>query len=450
MDIQTQPTGFPAPRARFTPSSGSSPFVRLGMLSTALLVGFLVGCPQSEDQSDKRRVTEAAAELERLRALPYAGGVRGSENDDRSGVIHFEPERCSPGYNLFAIQYQSRAELIDLEGNVINSWSGEPGGEWLHSNLLDNGNLIVVGADPRRAKREGPGPADDERFIMQLDWNNNVVWKRQIPAHHEADTIPNSNLLLTLTLRRRVVPSVDPVIPIRDDMIALLDSSGELVKQVSIIDVLQSPTSDVELHIGKSQMYGGGRWIDPIHANAAEWVPPGPREGTHPIFERGNVLTCMRHQNLIAVINFYRQELIWSWGHKILSGPHDAQFLDNGHILVFDNGINPQRQWSRVVEMDPLTDQIVWEYRAPEPTELFTVGKGAAQRLPNGNTLIESSDQAWAFEVTREGDIVWEFLCPHRNPNGERATIVRMKRYEPDFIERLLDANADPQPADTP
>jgi hypothetical protein len=58
-----------------------------------------------------------------------------------------------------------------------------------------------------------------------------------------------------------------------------------------------------------------------------------------------------------------------------------------------------------------------------------------AEVLPNGNTLITESDNGRAFEVTREGEIVWEFLSPHRaGEDGEFvATLPEVIRLPKDF-----------------
>ena len=101
-----------------------------------------------------------------------------------------------------------------------------------------------------------------------------------------------------------------------------------------------------------------------------------------------------------------------------------------------------------MLEVDPLSDKIVWRYRAPNPRDFFTISKGANQRLPNGNTLITNSDQGQVFEVTPAGETIWEFWCPHKNDQGQRATIVRMKRYESAFVQRLMERSA--QPATSP
>ena len=98
-------------------------------------------------------------------------------------------------------------------------------------------------------------------------------------------------------------------------------------------------------------------------------------------------------------------------------------------------------------ELDPLTRKIVWEYKAPKPTDFYTPGRGSSQRLPNDNTLITNSRSGQVFEVTREGEIVWEFLSPHFSDEGHRAAIVRMKRYERSYIDRILQSQ---QPTSAP
>jgi hypothetical protein len=58
------------------------------------------------------------------------------------------------------------------------------------------------------------------------------------------------------------------------------------------------------------------------------------------------------------------------------------------------------------------------------------MSKGSNQRLPNGNTLIADSDAGVIFEVTPEGQTVWEYRNPHVDARGRRAAIVRATRYE--------------------
>ena len=61
------------------------------------------------------------------------------------------------------------------------------------------------------------------------------------------------------------------------------------------------------------------------------------------------------------------------------------------------------------------------------------------QRLPNGNTLIAESDRGRAFEVTAEGEIVWQWLNPARDEEGRLATLVRMKRLPVELVAPLIE-----------
>ena len=80
--------------------------------------------------------------------------------------------------------------------------------------------------------------------------------------------------------------------------------------------------------------------------------------------------------------------------------------------------------------MDPRTDEIVWEYRSPDPPTFYSKTRGSNQRLANGNTQIADSDSGRVLEVTPDGDVVWEFLNPNLTPDREPSVIVRMRRFE--------------------
>ncbi|MDT5000382.1 MAG: hypothetical protein QOK12_2487, partial [Mycobacterium sp.] len=99
---------------------------------------------------------------------------------------------------------------------------------------------------------------------------------------------------------------------------------------------------------------------------------------------------------------------------------------------------------SRVLEIDPSTEQIVWQYTAEDsgrpPWTFFSSFVSNAQRLPNGNTLITEGMHGRIFQITPSGRVVWEYLTPYEDyavagepevkvPTVEgvdRATLTRM------------------------
>src|SRR5262245_35868658 len=64
------------------------------------------------------------------------------------------------------------------------------------------------------------------------------------------------------------------------------------------------------------------------------------------------------------------------------------------------------------MEVNPATNEIVWKYQDQPAWNFFSPRMGYAQRLPNGNTLITESSFGRFFEVTKEGEIVWEYVNP--------------------------------------
>jgi hypothetical protein len=115
--------------------------------------------------------------------------------------------------------------------------------------------------------------------------------------------------------------------------------------------------------------------------------------------------------------------------------PHNATLLENGNLLIFDNRRGDD--YSRLVELDPLSREIVWEYRAPNPEDFYSRSRGSAQRLPNGNTLVSQSDEARVFEITPEGRIVWEWRTPDLDSKGRPATFVRAIRHDAAAVDAL-------------
>jgi hypothetical protein len=103
-----------------------------------------------------------------------------------------------------------------------------------------------------------------------------------------------------------------------------------------------------------------------------------------------------------------------------------------------------------VIELDPLTNRIEWEYRGSPPESFFSPAISGAQRLANGNTLVCEGGPGHdafgsvgrLFEITREGEIVWEFRTPYRGfiHGREAHNIYQAFRYTPEYAAPLVGA----------
>src|SRR5262249_36791353 len=146
-----------------------------------------------------------------------------------------------------------------------------------------------------------------------------------------------------------------------------------------------------------------------------------------PQFKEGQVLISVRGMDCIAVLDVEKGKVVWAargpWKRQ-----HDAQFLDNGHILLFDNRGLPKG--SRVLEYDPQTQAFPWSYTGANPARFFTAERGMSQRLPNGNTLIVISEKGEMLEVTPEKEAVWSCIIPD-------GYITNGRRYRPEELHFL-------------
>lgn len=386
-----------------------------------------------------------AQDIDALRALPYAGF---SENtDDQSGLVHADAGKSAPGYSLYSVHMQSAAELIDEGGRLIHRWV-MPGRSrnWDHVTLLPDGDLLVVGADlPDKAVK---GIVDELRYVARLSWDGAIRWRQNVTAHHDVQITPDGKVAV-LTLRRRSLPDLLPQFDTRDDEVTLLEAAdGRVLSSTSILDILRARPGSFRFERVAPERFGGQVWVDLLHTNSIDFMLPPATGSNGPLYAEGNLLLCFRHQNRVAIVNPTSGQLIWTWGEGELLGPHDASVLPDGNILIYDNGLG--RGWSRVIELDPRRPAIVWEYKAPQPADFYSKSKGSNQRLANGNTLIADSDNGRAFEVTRAGEIVWDYYVPHRNEKGQRAAIVRCYRYERAMIDAILKRFPTAAPASRP
>ena len=219
---------------------------------------------------------------------------------------------------------------------------------------------------------------------------------------------------------------------ILDNALSILSKDGTIKKEIPFSDLISENTKLLDAakdnkNILQPYLYGKDA-LNIFHTNTVEVIDREIVRDGDKIFSRGNVLFCMRNVNTIGVLDVEKEKIIWSWGIEELDCPHSPTLLGNGNILIFDNGTF--RGYSRVIEIDPYTGQIMWEYKGDPPDSFYSYIMGSVQRLPNGNTLICNSVSGQVCELTREGDIAWEVWNTDIDPKtgGKRASIYRFIR----------------------
>jgi hypothetical protein len=151
-------------------------------------------------------------------------------------------------------------------------------------------------------------------------------------------------------------------------------------------------------------------------------------------------MVSFRNISTVGIVDKHSGAFVWKLGHETLAQQHDPTMLPNGHVLIFDNGVQRPDQvmpFSRVIEVDPRTNEIVWEYRDAPLYNFFSPYISGARRLANGNTLITEGNFGRMFQVTPDGQVVWEYVNPYfdAGPDGVPVNAVfRATHYLPGEI----------------
>jgi hypothetical protein len=172
--------------------------------------------------------------------------------------------------------------------------------------------------------------------------------------------------------------------------------------------------------------------------------------------------------NIMAIVSKATGEIVWRVGPDYTAseelqklgqivGQHHSHMIPKGlegegNILVFDNGgwagygtpnpgsptgtRNALRDHSRVLEFDPVTLKVEWQYTAAEAghvvpldaSQFYSSFVSSVQRLPNGNTLITEGSNGRMIEITREHETVWEYISPYYGKKRNQNMVYRSYR----------------------
>jgi hypothetical protein len=403
------------------------------LISFILLFGIIIGINifhynkkdvSKEDDTGVLEPMDIKTDLEKLKSLPYLGFVVDDPAPEKKGVVSHDNNLSFSGINIYNSNKLPGAYLIDMDGHILHSWNPKKSHwRWHFVRLLENGDLIVVIKD---------------NMLMKISWLSRIKWTIKWRFHHEV-LVSESGDVYSLTRNTDWISHKGMDLPILNDYLIILNRNGELKKRISFYKMLCEIIPPEKLNKIADEVRNDNRLrkdaekpiyfindsiFDLFHINTLEII----KKSSNKTWKKGNILFCSKRLNVIGIIDPDEEKLLWSYGKDVLIFPHYPTILDNGNILIFDNGNEEKRKYSRIIELNPQTEKIIWEYKGTPTDSFFSKWGGANQELPNGNILITDSAHGYVFEITRQGKVVWEFYNPHRAKEGGRATIYRMLR----------------------
>lgn len=370
------------------------------------------------------RASESFLARKALSESPLKTDLWYRTRDSSRGITVYDRTAAFLGYTLFTSGDGPYARLIDMDGQVVHEWR-KPFSEIWNRNaavrrpqpdsmiymnkahVFPNGDLLAI--------YTGASDTPWGYGLVKLDRNSNVVWSYLQRAHHDLDVSPDGRIfVLTHEVTSEAIEGVPGLgRPRLDDFLVVLSPDGEELKKISLTRALARSRYRQFLHA-----FPAFALEDPLHANTANYVDAEAARSLR-VAREGHVMTAFRDLGLVVAVDPESGEVVWATRGPWL-GFHDPRPLPDGRILVYDNfgAFRGGRNDSRVIEFDPVTMQIAWEYTGDDDRPFFSALRGSAHRLSNGNTLINEDQGGRVFEVNRAGRIVWEYVNPVRTTDS--------------------------------
>lgn len=351
------------------------------------------------------------------------------------------PGKTWPGVTFFTglVDKTVGMRLLDMEGKSLHQWKVSFNKIWpVAAHLGNQPNDLHQSINGAKLYENGDVVLNFfQKGIAKIDKCSNVVWKWPYRAHHSVYEDKDGNIWFPSAKKLK-----DPYLFSNQVRITLpeyifkVSPEGKLLKEINLLEtILRSDMIARLLATGKANMTVASTGNHYTHLNNVK-ILEGPKADAFPLFNAGDILVSIRNFNMLMVIDPDTHLVKWS-----MTGPfirqHDPDFLDNGHISVFDNmggtATGEALGASRILDIDPVTKKIRIVYEGSPGKRFISAEQGHHQYLPNGNILITESNAGRFFEITGSGEIVWSYI--DRWDEKQVIVIYQAERYPEQYAK---------------
>jgi hypothetical protein len=393
----------------------------LGLILLAFGYGFYAARDGLFPASTLARAEESARGIWEAYIRPPPFDRPGREGTpDQSTATTYLPDRLAAGVTL-VVGYQAQgfgAWIVDAGGTVLHRWDAtftEVFGEaapqleyqarditiaWHGTHLYPNGDILFNFQDNSFPYGSG---------LVKLDKDGKVVWKLDRNTHHAVTMAADGTIWVPAhRYRPDGVPGIRGLKPwYYEDELLEVSSDGKVLDEISILSAFSERPGAFGITYGSTSEVTQS---DPTHLNDVEPLP-ADLAAQFPMFAAGDLLVSLRNMNSIAVIDRKSKLVKWQLSGLFVQ-QHDADFLPNGHLMVYDNqGGDPACGGSRLLEIDPGRQSVVWSYDGCGEKPFYSQTRGMQELLPNGNVLTVEPHAGRILEVTGDSQpkLVWEY-----------------------------------------
>jgi hypothetical protein len=249
-----------------------------------------------------------------------------------------------------------------------------------------------------------------------LDGVDGTANKKKFPMHHDF-TYKDKNTLLTFSNRYAKMRDLqrNKKLFLTNTVLSIDLKKNKVRKAFDFIKFMRPLT------VGYWQENKfKPRWVvwdnvkadhDFVHANSMEF------------YKGKGLLVSLKHLDKIVMIDEDLDKILWTVGPTKkdtfqATGPlrfshqHDAKLLENGDILLFDNGFMRKESRALAFKLNKKTNRIEksWEF-SPKP-KLYAENRGGVSPLPNGLFMahfVSPAGRRYSEKTTMDQDMVYIF-----------------------------------------
>jgi len=345
-------------------------------------------------------------------------------------------DKSNKDYILMPLTGAEKILLLDPEFKIKKEWNLDAN----RVRLLPNCNLLIIHGSKWGMKQDKWKPLRDR--VVEYNWAGEKVWEYidGETVHHDVQRTKNETTIFPVRVKvpieyKNKINNLNKrKLEIRSDKILEVSKDKKILwqwlahKHLDLNSCGKRKCSDLR-NTGELSDWTHINTVIPIPEN--KWFDKGDLR-----FKPGNIMILPRNWWSVLIIDKETKKIAWEYqgdSKSGLSGGHEAHmipkgFPGEGNVLIFDNGRTLHKGESYIIEVNPISKEIVWKYEAGK--DFFSNSAGSVQRLKNGNTFIsEDVGGQRIFEVNKNSKILFDIKSNYR--------LSRTKKYPVNFCKNL-------------
>lgn len=356
----------------------------------------------------------------------------------------------NPATILFAPLQETTTYLMDTDKNIVQTWASsyKPG----LAVYMDTDKSIYRTGNTQNQAFENTGGSGG--IIEHIDVNGTVTWSHAISTdttlqHHDIEVMPNGHVLVIYWEKKsadeakaagRSTTLLDTDRGIWSDAVAEIDpSTDQIVWEWHVWDHTTSSGNENSKIDINNVGTGPEALYDWTHINSIDYNA-----------DLDQIMLSTKNMNEVWIIDHNltatqaatdRGDLLYRFGYpshygssdaQTLFNQHDAEWLDNKTVTLYNNGNSRgDRNYSSVdlyTLPDPLSigtePTLTWNYTADD---LFSASMSGVSATGNGSYLVTEGEEGRLFIVDTQNNLSWEY--------DRNASIFKAEYYKAGFLD---------------